>query len=176
MYLWCVTRLFVTSYPWWSAVWERDRETKNKTKQMKKKKTQGGRKKSTQKQITHPYRKITKSTNTESKRVERGGEVGDLAISVTSGRGFLSSFSLKVRPFYLYSTVMCGISFEGGEYEPLFFLAAVRLAQQAQCTEMSAVYRLYLFNKLYLLLINIHSFLIEIGNLIVSDEKTCFIT
>lgn len=46
--------------------------------------------------------------------MEKGGEVGDLAMTVTPGRGFLSSITLyKVRSFYLYSTVMFGISFEG---------------------------------------------------------------
>lgn len=73
---------------------------------------------------------------------------------------------------------MFGISFEGGEYEPLFFLAAVRLAQQARYTEMSAFCRLYLLDRPYLLLINAHSFLLQIGNRkTVSDESThCFTT
>ncbi len=35
---------------------------------------------------------------------------------------------------------MFGISFEGGEHGLLFSLAAVRLAQQAPCVEMSVAY------------------------------------
>lgn len=43
----------------------------------------------------------------------------------------------KVRAFYLYSRVMFGISFKGGGDEPLFSLAAVWLAQQGPCFQMS---------------------------------------
>lgn len=87
-----------------------------------KKKNKEGREKSAPKWITR--RKNNRKSN-------KAGVAGDLAIGVTPGRGFLSSISLPhatKSAFYLYSAVMFGISFEGGEREPLFSLAAVRLA------------------------------------------------
>lgn len=49
-----------------------------------------------------------------------GGEVRDLAIGVTPGRGFLSFLSLQLRPFYLYLTVMRGISSRGDSQSHCF--------------------------------------------------------
>lgn len=80
---------------------------------MKKKKTHPTvRSKEIRTKINHSLRMKTKRAI--KTRMEKGGEVGDLAMTVTPGRGFLSSITLyKVRSFYLYSTVMFGISFEG---------------------------------------------------------------
>lgn len=63
------------------------KKDRSKPKEMKKH-TQGGREKSAQKYITHPEREKQKSN-----KERESGEVGDLAIGVTPGRGFLSSIS-----------------------------------------------------------------------------------
>lgn len=79
--------------------------------------------------------------NKESNKVKREWRGGRPCHQCDPREGvpvlYLALSLYKVRAFYLYSTVMFGISFEGGECEPLFSLAAVRLAQQAPCVEMS---------------------------------------
>lgn len=98
------------------------------------KKTQGGREKSTQKQIIHPQR------GKQKRAIKWRGGRPCYRCDPREGVPvlYLTLSLYKVRAFYLYSTVMFGISFEGGECEPLLSLAAVRLAQQAPCIEMSA--------------------------------------